>query len=277
MLNIGCHLSASKGFMDMGKTALQINANTFQYFSRNPRGSKVKALDLDDIAAFRRLAEENSFAALLCHAPYTMNPCSADERIRHFTRQMMTEDLERIEHIPGSLYNFHPGSHTGQGVDVGINQIVSLLNAVIKPEQSTLILLETMAGKGSEIGGTFEELRRILDGIEHPEKAGICLDTCHVYDGGYDIIADLDGVLEQFDRIIGLERLRAIHLNDSLNLRGSRKDRHAKIGEGQIGLEAIVRIINHPKLRHLPFLLETPNEVPGYAEEISLLRGAFLE
>lgn len=275
MLDIGCHLSSSKGFTAMGKTALQINANTFQYFSRNPRGSKVKALDLDDIAAYRKLAEENRFAVILCHAPYTLNPCSADEKVREFAHQVMADDLERIEHVPGSLYNFHPGSHTGQGADVGIMQIQSLLNAVIIPQQTTTVLLETMAGKGSEVGGTFEELKRIIDGVVHQEKMGVCLDTCHVFDGGYDIVNDLDGVLERFDSVIGLDRLRAIHLNDSLNPMASRKDRHAKIGQGQIGLAAILRIINHPYLRHLPFFLETPNEVPGYAEEIALLREAF--
>ncbi len=277
MLNIGCHLSSSKGFMDMGKTALKIQANTFQYFSRNPRGSKVKALDLDDIAAYRQLAADHRFAVTLCHAPYTLNPCSADERVREFTLETMADDLQRIEHVPGSLYNFHPGSHTGQGIDRGVELIASLLNAVISPQQTTTVLLETMAGKGSEVGGTFEELRRIIDGVVHPEKMGICLDTCHIHDGGYDLVNDLEGVLEAFDHIIGLDRLRAIHLNDSLNPRGSRKDRHAKIGQGQIGLEAIVRIVNHPQLRHLPFFLETPNELPGYAEEIALLRGAFVE
>jgi len=277
MLNIGCHLSSSKGFVEMGKTALKIKANTFQYFSRNPRGSKAKALNLEDIDAYRKFAKASRFATILCHAPYTLNPCSADEKVREFALLTMTDDLERLEHLPNTFYNFHPGSHTGQGASVGIRQIASLLNTVIKPEQTTTILLETMAGKGSEVGGTFEELRAILNGVTHYEKMGICLDTCHVHDGGYDIVNNLNGVLEQFDRIIGLERLKAIHLNDSLNPNGSHKDRHAKIGQGQIGLEAIVRIINHPKLRHLPFFLETPNELDGYAEEIKLLRRAFQE
>ncbi len=277
MLTIGCHLSASKGFAEMGKTALKINANTFQFFSRNPRGSQAKALNPADIAAYLKLAQENHFAPILAHAPYTQNPCSEEERVREFTERMMSEDLERLEHVPHSLYNFHPGNHKGQGAEAGIRQVTSLLNTVISPQQTTTVLLETMSGKGTEVGSSFEELRQILDGVRHPDKVGICLDTCHVYDAGYDIVEDLDGVLEQFDRVIGLKRLRAVHLNDSVNGRGSKKDRHAQIGKGKIGLEAMARIINHPKLRHLPFYLETPNEVPGYAEEIALLRNVFKE
>ncbi|MEN6413052.1 MAG: deoxyribonuclease IV [Veillonellales bacterium] len=277
MLDIGCHLSAAKGFKAMGKDALQINANTFQFFTRNPRGSKAKEIDPQDVAALLELAKENRFAAILGHAPYTLNACSADEKIRTFTGKTMADDLARMEYLPNNLYNFHPGSHVGQGAQIGIEQIITMLNAILKPEQTTIVLLETMAGKGSEVGRTFEELRQILDGVALKQKMGVCLDTCHIYDGGYDIVNDLDGVLDEFDAIIGLDRLYAIHLNDSMNPLGSHKDRHAKIGKGSIGLAAITRIINHPKLRQLPFFLETPNELPGYAEEISLLRGVYKE
>ena len=273
LLNIGCHLSTSKGFMGMGRDALAIGANTFQFFTRNPRGGAAKAIDRDDLAAFLVLARENRFATLLAHAPYTLNACSADEGIRRFAREMMRDDLARMELLPDNLYNFHPGSHVGQGVPAAIALIVAQLNALLTPQQTTTVLLETMAGKGSEVGRTFAELRQILDGVEHHEKMGVCLDTCHVHDGGYDIVGDLDGVLAEFDQIIGLQKLRAIHLNDSMNPMGSRKDRHARIGEGHIGLPAITRIVNHPHLRQLPFFLETPNELPGYAEEIALLRG----
>jgi deoxyribonuclease-4 len=277
MLKIGCHLSAAKGYLAMGKQALEIGANTFQFFTRNPRGGAAKALDLDDVAAFRAYAEEHGFFPILAHAPYTLNACAANEKLRDFARNTMADDLNRLEHIPGSMYNFHPGSHVQQGVETGIRYICEMLNAILKPEQSTTVLLETMAGKGSEIGRTFEELRAILDRVEQQQVMGICLDTCHISDGGYDIVNDLDGVLEEFDRVIGLKRLKAIHLNDSMNPRGSHKDRHQKIGQGSIGLEAIERIINHPALRNLPFYLETPNDVKGYANEIALLKGLYHE
>jgi deoxyribonuclease-4 len=277
MLKIGCHLSAAKGYLAMGKQALEIGANTFQFFTRNPRGGAAKALDLDDVAAFRAYAEEHGFFPILAHAPYTLNACAANEKLRDFARNTMADDLNRLEHIPGSMYNFHPGSHVQQGVETGIRYICEMLNAILKPEQSTTVLLETMAGKGSEIGRTFEELRAILDHVEQQQVMGVCLDTCHISDGGYDIVNDLDGVLEEFDRVIGLKRLKAIHLNDSMNPRGSHKDRHQKIGQGSIGLEAIERVINHPALRNLPFYLETPNDVKGYANEIALLKGLYHE
>ena len=277
MLNIGCHLSSSKGFRHMGKEAQKLNANTFQFFTRNPRGSKAKPWDPKDVAGLLELMEQNGFAKLVAHAPYTLNPCSADPSIREFAHMVMAEDLENMEMLPHQFYNFHPGSHVGQGVEAGIQWIVSLLNATLRPDQTTLFLLETMSGKGSEVGRSFEELKAILDGVHHAEKMGICLDTCHVYSAGYDIVNNLDGVLEEFDRILGLDCLKAIHLNDSLTPFHSHKDRHAKIGEGSIGLEATVRLINHPQLRHLPFLLETPNELPGYAQEIQLLRNAYQE
>ena len=277
MMNIGCHLSIAKGFMAMGRDALAINANTFQFFTRNPRGSRAKDINLPDIAAFLEFAAEHRFTTLLAHAPYTLNPCSADQKTRDFALATMRDDLLRLELLPGNLYNFHPGSHVGQGVDAGIRLIIAQLNTLLTSQQTTTVLLETMAGKGSEIGSSFQELRRILDGVEVQEKVGVCLDTCHVHDAGYDIVNDLDGVLAEFEAIIGLDRLRAVHLNDSLNPRGSRKDRHARIGHGHIGLEAINRIINDPRLRNLPFLLETPNELPGYVEEIALLRGAYRE
>ena len=275
MLNIGCHLSTAKGFLAMGRDALSIGANTFQFFTRNPRGGQAKAIDQADLDAFLALAAEHQFVQLLAHAPYTLNPCSADENTRRFALEAMQDDLVRMECLPGNLYNFHPGSHVGQGEDAGIELIVAQLNAVLTPELTTTVLLETMAGKGSEVGRTFEELRRILDGVVLHEKMGVCLDTCHVKDAGYDIVNDLDGVLETFDRVVGLDRLRAIHLNDSMNPLGARRDRHERIGHGHLGLEAITRIINHPALRHLPFLLETPNELPGYGEEIALLRRVF--
>lgn len=272
MLTIGCHLSASEGFLAMGKTALSIGANTFQFFTRNPRGSKAKAIDPDDAAAFLALAQANGFGRLVAHAPYTINPCSKTERTREFARMTLADDLKRMEYLPGNYYNFHPGSHTEQGMEVGISQIAETLNAILKPEQHTTVLLETMSGKGSEVGGRFEELRAILDRVELGEKMGVCLDTCHVSDAGYDLIGDLDGVLTEFDRVIGLSRLKAIHLNDSKNPAGARKDRHACIGEGCIGLEALTRVVRHPALRELPFCLETPNELPGYAREIALMR-----
>jgi len=275
MLHIGCHLSISKGFTAMGRNALSIGADTIQFFTRNPRGSKAKDIDPQDIKDFLKLVAENEISSLLAHAPYTLNPCSANAKTRNFALETMQDDLVRMELLPRSFYNFHPGSHVGQGVETGIALIVKQLNTILKADQTTTVLLETMAGKGSEVGGSFEELSRILDGVVLQEKVDVCLDTCHVHDAGYDIVHDLDGVLSKFDSIIGLSRLRAIHLNDSLNLLGSRKDRHAKIGHGHIGLEAITRIINHPQLRHLPFFLETPNELPGYAEEIALLRKAY--
>lgn len=275
MLNIGCHLSTTKGYENMGKEAIKIGANTFQYFTRNPRGGKAKDIDEKDILALRKLIEENKFAKILAHAPYTLNGCSADESTRQFATEMMADDLERLKYLPTSLYNFHPGSHVKQGVDVGINYIVEMLNKVLKPEHTTIVLLETMAGKGTEVGRTFEEIAEIISRVELKEKMGVCLDTCHVYDAGYDIVNDLDGVLEEFDRIIGLDRLHAIHLNDSKNPFNSHKDRHEKIGEGEIGFEAIKKIINHPKLKNIPFFLETPNELDGYAKEIEMLRAAY--
>jgi len=272
MLHIGCHLSSSKGFAAMGRQALELGADTFQFFTRNPRGSRAKELDPADAAALAELLREHRFAPIIAHAPYTLNLCGAEEKNRLFARETMADDLRRMEHIPGQYYNFHPGSHVGQGAETGIALIAEGLNAILRPEQSTTVLLETMAGKGSEVGGRFEELREILDRVELNDKMGICLDTCHVSDGGYDIIRDLDGVLTEFDRVIGLHRLKAIHLNDSLNPTGVRKDRHARIGEGCIGLEALSRIVTHPALRDLPFCLETPNELPGYAREIALMR-----
>lgn len=275
MFYIGCHLSASAGFLAMGRTALSINANTFQFFTRNPRGGSAKALDPDDAAALMSLCRENGFGPLLAHAPYTLNACSKDEKIRDFAYRTFVDDLARLEHLPGSLYNFHPGSHVGQGMETGIAQITGILNRVLFPEQKTTVLLETMAGKGSEVGGRFEELRQIIDGVTLSDKIGVCLDTCHVYDAGYDIVGSLDGVLEEFDRVVGLDRLRAVHINDSKNPFESHKDRHEKIGEGSIGLDAMTRIINHPRLRHLPFYLETPNDEAGYGEEIALLRSVY--
>lgn len=274
MLNIGCHLSSSKGYTHMGKEALSIEANTFQFFTRNPRGSKAKAIDENDIKGLLKIAEENQFAPLLGHAPYTLNAGSADQRTRDFALEVLLDDLVRMEHLPHNYYNFHPGSHVGQGTEKGIHLIAEALNFILTAKQTTIVLLETMAGKGSEIGGRFEEIRQIIDKVKLDSKVGVCLDTCHVYDAGYDIVNDLDGVLSEFDKIIGLDRLYAIHLNDSKNSMGSRKDRHEKIGEGNLGLESIKRIINHPKLCKLPFYLETPNEVPGYAQEIKILREA---
>ena len=276
MLHIGCHLSASKGYLAMGKDALKIHADTFQFFTRNPRGGKAKEIKENDVAAFLQLAEAHQFTSILAHAPYTMNACSADASVRQFSRDMMADDLQRMEYLPGNFYNFHPGSHVGQGMDTGIVQIIEQLNAVMWPEQRTTILLETMAGKGSEVGSRFAELRRIIDGVALPEKIGVCLDTCHVYDAGYDIVDHLDDVLAEFDAVIGLERLKAIHLNDSMNPMNSHKDRHAKIGQGSLGLEAICRIINHPQLQQVFFILETPQDtLDGYGEEIALLRSCY--
>ena len=272
MLHIGCHLSSSKGFLKMGETALSIGADTFQFFTRNPRGSKAKAIDPEDAAALMRLMDEHDFPCILAHAPYTLNPCSKDPHVREFAQMTMADDLVRMEATPGQMYNFHPGSHTGQGMSEGIRQIAALLNELLEESQTTTVLLETMAGKGTEVGGSFAELAMILDRVELADHMGICLDTCHIWDGGYDIINDLDGVLDRFDRTIGLHRLKAIHLNDSKNPCGSHKDRHEKIGQGQIGLAAFEAIVRHPALKGLPFFLETPNELPGYAEEIRLLR-----
>ena len=272
MLHIGCHLSSSKGFLAMGRQALALGADTFQFFTRNPRGSKAKELDPSDAAALMELLAEHRFAPIIAHAPYTLNLCGAEEKNRAFARDTMADDLSRLEHLPGQYYNFHPGSHVGQGTEAGIALIADALNAILRPDQTTTVLLETMAGKGSEVGGRFEELREILDRVELSGKMGVCLDTCHVSDAGYDISGDLDGVLTEFDRIIGLDRLKAIHLNDSKNPIGARKDRHERIGFGCIGLEALTQVVRHPALRDLPFCLETPNELPGYAGEIALLR-----
>lgn len=277
MLTIGCHLSCSKGYANMAREAASLGGTTFQFFTRNPRGGKAKALDPYDLEAFAALAADAGIERILAHAPYTLNPASSKEQTREFALMTLADDLARMEEAtPGQLYNMHPGSHVGQGVEVGIEQIAEALNTVLKPDMTTTLLLETMAGKGSEIGGTFEELAAIIERVNHDEHVGVCLDTCHIWDGGYDIVEDLDGVIEEFDRIIGLDRLRAIHLNDSLNVRASHKDRHARIGEGHIGFEALSAITNHPKLAHLPFYLETPqDELSGYAEEIAALRAAY--
>lgn len=272
MLTVGCHLSTSKGFAAMGRTALSLGANTFAFFTRNPRGGSAKAIDAADAAALRELMAEHDFGTLVAHAPYTLNPCSAKPEAREFARMCMTDDLVRMEAVPHSYYNFHPGSHVKQGSECGIGLIAGLLNEVLAPEQTTTVLLETMAGKGTEVGRTFEELAAIIERVELADHVGVCLDTCHVWDGGYDIVGNLDGVLEEFDRVVGLSRLRAVHINDSKNPCGAHKDRHEKIGQGFIGVEAFERIVNHPALRELPFILETPNELPGYAEEIALLR-----
>ena len=272
MFRLGCHLSVSDGFLAMGKTAESIGANTFQYFTRNPRGGAAKAINKQDIAAFLEFAQERGMCAFLAHAPYTLNLCSAKEGIGEFARNMLAEDITRVEHLPDGMYNFHPGSHAGQGMETGIGIISEALNEILKPGQTVTVLLETMTGKGSEIGGRFEELREIIDRVELREKMGVCFDTCHVYDAGYDIVSDLDYVLSEFDRVIGLERLKAVHINDSKNPLGGKKDRHETIGNGHIGQDALGRIINHPQLRSLPFYLETPNELPGYAAEIALLK-----
>lgn len=272
MLTIGCHLSISKGYLHMGKEALSIGANTFQYFTRNPRGGKARAFDEADMKALAKFMEEHHFGKILGHAPYTLNGCAKDEGLREFASQSMREDLERLEYLPHQLYNFHPGSHVKQGVDQGISYIVDMLNEVLFPGMKTMVLLETMAGKGTEVGRTFEEIARIIDGVKLKEYVGVCMDTCHIHEGGYDIIDNLDGVLAEFDSIIGLDRIHAIHFNDSKNPRGAHKDRHEKIGEGHIGIEALGAVITHPKLRHLPFYLETPNELDGYAKEIAMLK-----
>lgn len=285
MLHIGCHESSSKGYVAMGQEALQLNADTFAFFTRNPRGGAAKPIDTADVTAFCDMAKQHNFAKIVAHAPYTLNPCAAKPELREFALNTMLDDLSRLEYTPGNYYNFHPGSHVAQGTDVGIELTSQLLCDVFKKYEklSTVILIETMAGKGSEIGRTFEEVRMIIDKTEDKYGAsldsnlGVCLDTCHVWDGGYDIVNNLDGVLDEFDKVVGLSRLKVIHLNDSMNPLDSHKDRHAKIGEGQIGLDALVRVINHPKLRELPFILETPNEHEGYKQEIALLRSRFVD
>ena len=273
-LHIGCHLSSAKGFLAMGREAVALGADVFAFFTRNPRGGRAKELDPADIEAFLAFQQEHGIGTLVAHAPYTMNACAAKENLRTFARETMDDDLNRLDHLPGNLYNFHPGSHVGQGIDVGIEKIAALLNEVLFPDMTTTVLLETMAGKGSEVGGRFEELRAIIDRVELTEHIGVCLDTCHVWDAGYDIAGDLDGVLSEFDRVIGLERLHAVHLNNSLNPCGSHKDRHAKLLDGCIPPEALVRVTRHPALAELPFILETPNDDAGYAQEIAWLRAA---
>ncbi len=275
MLYIGCHLSASKGFLAMGKQAVKLGANTFQFFTRNPRGGAAKAIDEKDIEAYLEFAEENGIGTIVAHAPYTLNACAATPEIRKFARETMADDLRRMEYIPGNVYNFHPGSHVKQGIEAGIEYIAEMLNEILTKDMTTTVLLETMAGKGSEIGRTFEELKMIMDKVELSEKLGVCLDTCHIFDGGYDIVNDLDGVIKNFDEVIGLERLKAIHLNDSKNIMGSHKDRHEKIGEGNIGSEALIKVINHPAFANLPINLETPNELDGYAKEIEFLKAHY--
>lgn len=277
MLNIGAHLSSAKGLANMGKDAVKIGADTFQFFTRNPQGGKAKDIDLADVAKFRALAAENHFAPVVAHAPYTLNPCSDNPQTREFAEMVFSDDLKRMELIPHNYYNFHPGSHVGQGVSMGIAMIIDLLNRILTPEQNTIVLLETMSGKGSEIGRSFEELAEIRAGVKLKDKLGVCLDTCHVFAAGYDIINNLDGVMAEFDKIIGLQHLKAIHLNDSLMPLGSNKDRHAKIGAGEIGAEPLIRFINHPAVKNLPFVLETPNDLAGYATEIELLRKNFSE
>ena len=275
MLTIGCHLSSSRGYLAMGKEAVKINANTFQFFTRNPRGAKAKDIDPEDVAKFFSFAKEHGIEKILAHAPYTLNACSADEGIRDFARRTMADDLARMEYTPGNCYNFHPGSHVKQGVETGIAFIAEMLNSILKPEQTTTVLLETMSGKGSEVGSRFEELREIIDRIELSDHLGVCLDTCHVWDAGYDIVDNLDGVLEEFDKVIGLDRLKAVHFNDSMNVCGSHKDRHQKIGQGNIGAEAMKRVALHPVLKGKPFILETPNDDEGWTHEIALLRNEY--
>ncbi len=275
MLYIGCHLSSSKGYLSMGETAKEIGANTFQFFTRNPRGGSAKPIDKSDTQAFLEFQKANNFGKILAHAPYTLNPCSDKKETRDFAYMVFKDDLNRMEYTPGQLYNFHPGSHVGQGIETGIDLIVDILNRVLFKEQTTTVLLETMSGKGSEVGSKFEELKQIIDKTQLNEKLGVCLDTCHVFDAGYDILNDLDGVLNEFDKIVGLSRLKAIHINDSMNPFSSHKDRHQKIGEGYLGLTAFENLINHPKLKNIPLLLETPNEIDGYKREIDLLKGLY--
>ena len=274
MLYIGNHTTSSKGYEHMAKQMIANGGNTFAFFTRNPRGGSAKAIDEADVKRFLELAGEHHFGKIVAHAPYTMNCCAAKENLRDFARNTMADDLKRMEYTPGNYYNFHPGSHVGQGSEVGIQKIAEILNEVLTEEQTTTVLLETMSGKGSEVGRNFEEIRDILALVEKKDKMGVCLDTCHVWDGGYDIVNDLDGVLEEFDRVIGLSRLKALHINDSMNGLGSHKDRHAKIGEGHIGFDAFARIVNHPALNGLPMILETPNDDAGWAKEIAMLRAA---
>lgn len=272
MFHIGSHISSAKGYAAMGRQAVRLGADTFAFFTRNPRGGSAKAISQPDVEQYLEIAGEHGFAKIVAHAPYTLNACAAKEEIRTFARETFADDLKRMEYTPGQYYNFHPGSHVGQGAEKGIELIAEMLNANLQSAQTTVVLLETMSGKGSEVGRTFEELRAIIDRVELSDKLGVCMDTCHVWDGGYDIVNHLDGVLEEFDRVIGLGRLKAIHINDSMNPMGSHKDRHAKIGEGKIGLEAFGRIVRHPALQELPFILETPNDDAGWAAEISMLR-----
>ena len=276
MLHIGCHLSCSNGYLAMGRQALALGADTFQFFTRNPRGGSVKPFDEADAQALVALMREHGFAPIVAHAPYTLNPCSKNPETREFARATLADDLVRMEETPGQLYNMHPGSHTGQGADTGIEMIADALNEVLHADQTTTLLLETMAGKGSEVGRTFEEIARIIDGVKLSDHVGVCLDTCHIWDAGYDIAGDLDGVVREFDQVIGLDRLKAIHLNDSLNPCGAHKDRHARIGEGRIGFEALSAVTKHPALRDLPFYLETPNDkLSGWGEEIAALRAVW--
>ena len=274
-LYIGNHTTSSKGYTRMARQMIANGGNTFAFFTRNPRGGRAKEIDPEDVRKFLELTEEYKFGKIVAHAPYTLNACAAKENIREFARETMADDLKRMEWTPGNYYNFHPGRHVGQGAEAGVRMIAEMLNEVLTEDQTTTVLLETMSGKGTEMGRNFEELRQILDLVEKKDKMGICLDTCHVWDGGYDIVNDFDGVLEEFDRIIGLEKLKAIHLNDSLNDLGSHKDRHARIGEGRIGLEALVRVISYPRLEGIPFILETPNDDEGWAAEIRTLREAY--
>lgn len=277
MIHAGSHISSSKGYEAMGKQILKLGGNTFAFFTRNPRGGKAREIKEEDVKAYLEIAGEYEIGPVVAHAPYTLNCCAAKEDLRTFARETLADDLQRMEYIPGNYYNFHPGSHVGQGTETGIEKIAEILNQVLFQEQKTTVLLETMAGKGSEVGATFRELREIIDRVELKDKVGVCLDTCHVWDGGYDIVNSLDQVLEEFDKVIGLNLLKAVHLNDSMNPLGAHKDRHARIGEGHIGLKAFERIINHPALRELPFILETPNDDPGWAREIELLKGLYHE
>lgn len=277
MLYIGNHTTSSKGYAAMARQMIKNGGNTFAFFTRNPRGGKAKNIDEKDVAKFLELSKENEFGKIVAHAPYTMNCAAAREDLREFARETMKDDLKRMEYTPGNYYNFHPGSHVGQGSEAGIAKIAEILNDVLTEEQSTTVLLETMAGKGSEVGRSFQEIRAIIDLVDRKDKLGVCLDTCHVWDGGYDIVGNLDGVLKEFDEVIGLGRLKAVHLNDSMNGLGSHKDRHAPIGEGCIGLEALVRVISHPALKGIPFILETPNDDEGWTKEIALLRERYQE
>lgn len=277
MMQIGSHISSAKGYEAMGKQALKLGASTFAFFTRNPRGGSAKAVNEADVQRFLELWKEKGYGKIVAHAPYTLNACSDKAQVRRFAREAFAEDLARMEYTPGNYYNFHPGSHVGQGEETGVRLIAELLNECLREDMTTTVLLETMAGKGSEIGRSFEELREILDCVQLSDKIGVCLDTCHVWDAGYDIVNDLESVLREFDRVVGLNRLKAVHINDSMNTLGSHKDRHARIGEGQIGTEAFVRIINHPALRELPFILETPNDDAGWTKEIAMLREKYQE